>query len=196
MKKIILKSCLLLLATGMVTSLRGQNFTAKTNVLYGATLTANAGVEVGLAPRWSLDLSGGYNAWTLPGDRKWKHWLAQPEARYWFCDWFVGHFVGIHALGGEYNMGNIPLDIKWLGRDFSELRDSRNQGWYVGGGVAYGYDWILGRHWNLEAEIGVGYAYTEYDVFECSVCGRKVKENVPYHYVGVTKAALSLVYVF
>lgn len=187
--------CLLLFILTMAAGAKGQNFAAKTNLLYDATLTASAGVEIGLAPKWSLDLSGGYNAWTV-NDRKWKHWLAQPEARYWFCDWFAGHFVGIHALGGQYNMMNLPLDFKWLGRDFSELRNNRNQGWFVGGGVAYGYSWILGRHWNLETEIGVGYAYTEYDVFECEVCGRKIKENVPYHYVGLTKAAINLVYVF
>lgn len=188
--------CLLLFILGMAAGANGQNIAIKNNLLYDATLTPNAGIEIGLAPRWSADLSGGYNAWTLEGGRKWKHWLAQPEVRYWFCDWFAGHFVGAHVLGGQYNIGNVPLDFKWLGRDFSELRTNRNQGWFAGLGVAYGYSWILGRHWNLEAEIGAGYVYTQYDVFECEVCGRKIKENVPYHYVGLTKAAINLVYVF
>lgn len=186
----------LVLALGTLVSAKAQNVSVKTNLLHDATASVNAGVEIGLGPRWSTDLSGGYNAWTFEGERKWKHWLAQPEVRYWFCDWFAGHFVGVHALGGQYNIGNVSLPFKWLGRDFSELRTSRTQGWFAGAGVAYGYAWILGRHWNLEAEIGAGYVYTQYDDFECGVCGHKIRENVPYHYVGLTKAAVSLVYVF
>lgn len=126
-------------------------------------LHREAGVEVGLAPRWTLDLSANYNGWTLSHDRKWKHWLLQPEARYWFCDRFAGHFIGIHALGGQYNAGGLKNNISFLGTDFSKLSDCRYQGWFIGSGIAYGYAWILGRHWNLEAEIGIGYVYTRYD---------------------------------
>ena len=193
--KVKRKLFLLLLALGLAWGASGQNVAIKTNLLSDITLTPNVGVELGIAPRWSADLSAGYNAWTVR-EHKWKHLLVQPEVRYWFCDWFAGHFVGVHALGGVYNFGNLPVNVKWLGRDFSELRDNRNQGWFAGAGVAYGYSWILNRHLNLEAEVGVGYVYTRYDVFECDVCGLKVKENVPYHYVGPTKAAINLVYVF
>ena len=33
----------------------------------------------------------------------------------------------------------------------------------LGAGISYGYDWVLGRHWNLEAEIGMGYAHAWFD---------------------------------
>ncbi|MBQ8501028.1 MAG: DUF3575 domain-containing protein, partial [Bacteroides sp.] len=56
---------------------KGQDIALKTNLLYDATATINAGVEFRLAPRWSFDLSGNYNAWTL-NDHRWKHWLLQP----------------------------------------------------------------------------------------------------------------------
>ncbi len=194
--KAILKtalSCSLSLLCGLASF--GQDAGLKTNLLYDATLTVNAGVEVGLAPRWSLDLSGNYNAWTI-GGRRWKHWLAQPEARYWFCDRFAGHFLGFHALGGQYNVGNIPVGFDLLGTDFSVLRDRRVQGWAVGAGVAYGYAFVLGRHWNLELEVGAGYVYTRYDVFECAGCGKRVEQDRPHHYVGPTKAAVNLVYIF
>ena len=174
---------------------RGQNVALKTNLLYDATLTVNAGIELGLAPRWTFDLSGNYNGWTI-NDHKWKHWLAQPEVRYWFCDRFAGHFVGMHLVGGEYNFGNIKNSINFLGTDFSDLTDRRHQGWYAGAGIAYGYSAILSRHWNLEFELGVGYVYTRYDVFECQGCGKKVEEDNPHHYVGPTKAAVNLVYNF
>ena len=180
---------------GTLLGVRGQDINVKTNLLYDATLTVNAGAEVGLAPRWSFDLSGNYNSWSV-NHHKWKHWLVQPELRYWFCDHFAGHFVGIHALGGQYNLGNIKNSINFLGSDFSKLTDQRYQGWYVGAGIAYGYSFILNRHLNLELEAGFGYIYTRYDVFNCEGCGRKVVEDRPHHYVGPTKAAVNLVYAF
>ncbi len=176
---------------------RAQQVAVKSNLLYDiAALTANAGVEVALAPRWTLDLSANYNGWTLSHERRWKHWLVQPEARYWFCDRFVGHFLGVHALGGQYNIGGVKNRISFLGSDFSKLSDRRYQGWFVGAGIAYGYAWILGRHWNLEAELGVGYIYTRYDSYPCASCGKKLAEDRPHRYVGPTKAAINLVYTF
>ncbi len=173
---------------------RAQQVAVKSNLLYDiAALTANAGVEVALAPRWTLDLSANYNGWTLSHERRWKHWLVQPEARYWFCDRFVGHFLGVHALGGQYNIGGVKNHISFLGSDFSKLSDRRYQGWFVGAGIAYGYAWILGRHWNLEAELGVGYIYTRYDSYPCASCGKKLAEDRPHRYVGPTKAAINLV---
>lgn len=179
-----------------VVSVGAQGVAIKTNLLYDLTATVNAGVEVGLSPKWTLDVSGNYNAWTLSHDRKWKHWLVQPEARYWFCDRFAGHFLGFHLLGGQYNIGGLKNGIKFLGTDFSQLSDHRFQGWMAGAGVAYGYTWVLGRYWNLEAEIGLGYIYSRYDKFECAGCGEKTETGQPHHYLGPTKAAVNLIYVF
>lgn len=186
----------LLLLTGLfATQSHGQHAALKSNLAMDALASVNAGVELGLSRRVTLDLSGQYNGWTVRG-YKWKHWLAQPEARYWFCDRFSGHFLGLHALGGQYNVGHIPNHVRFLGSDFGRLSDHRVQGWAAGGGLSYGYAWVLGRHWNFEAELGVGYAYTRYDVFECAGCGRRTSSDRAHHYVGPTKAALSLVYVF
>ena len=187
--------CLLLLALLTASGVRAQHFAVKTNLLYDATATINAGMEIGLAPRWTLDLSGNYNGWVI-NEHKWKHWMAQPEFRYWFCDRFSGHFLGFHALGGQYNIGNIRNSISFLGTDFSKLTDNRVEGWGVGGGIAYGYAWILGRHWNLEAEIGFGYIYTRFDRYKCMDCNRLLERGADHHYIGPTKAAINLVYLF
>lgn len=186
----------LFLMMAHVTDLRAQKVAIKTNLLYDVTATVNAGVEVALAPRWTLDVSGNFNGWTMPQERRWKHWLVQPEARYWFCDRFSGHFLGVHLHSGQYNVGGLDNNISFLGSDFSGLGDYRYQGWFVGAGVAYGYTVILGRHWNMEFEIGAGYAYTRFDQFNCAGCGRKINEDMNHHYFGPTKAAINLVYVF
>ena len=172
-----------------------QRFALKTNLLYDATATVNVGAEFSMAPKWTFDLSGNLNAWNV-NDRKWKHFMVQPEARYWFCDKFQGHFLGIHALGGIYNIGYIPNNIKYLNWDLSRLTDHRFQGNFIGAGAAYGYACPLTQHLNLEFELGAGYVYTVYDEYECYGCGKKTADDICHHYFGLTKAAIGLVYIF
>lgn len=173
-----------------------QEVALKTNLLDDAFLNVNLGAEMQFAPRWTADLSGSFNAWTLSDGKRWKHRAVQPEARYWFCNTFAGHFVGIEAHGGQYNIGGVDFGLNLLGTDFGKLKDSRYQGWFVGGGVTYGYSWILNKHWNIEAEIGVGYSYTRFDRYPCAHCGTKLESDATHHYVGITKAAINLVYGF
>lgn len=190
---------LLFLLAGSLTGVRGQTAGFKTNVVDDALLNVNVGVEIGLAPRWTLDVPASYNGWILDEGARWKHATVQPGVRYWFCDRFGGHFVGVHMHGGLYNVGGVDWKINpnWISSEvFSQLKDARFQGWFVGGGASYGYAWILGDHWNLEAEVGVGYAYTRYDRYRCTGCGKKVLSDMPHHYVGVTKASVNLVYLF
>lgn len=188
----------ILLLLGLMLSLgvKAQNIAVKSNLLYDVTATVNAGMELGLAKKWTLDVSGNLNAWSTSGQKKWKHWMVQPELRYWTCDKFSGHFFGFHLQGGQFNVGGIDTGFSLFGTDFSKLKDHRYQGWFGGAGIAYGYAWVLGRHWNLEAEIGLGYNYTRYDKFECAGCGEKVEEDKSHNYFGPTKAAINLVYVF
>ena len=40
---------------------KAQNVALKSNILYDASGTVNLGAEVGLAPKWTLDVSGNYN---------------------------------------------------------------------------------------------------------------------------------------
>lgn len=177
-------------------SVKAQDVAVKSNLLYDAMLTLDLGVEVGVAPQWSVELTGNLNAWTV-NDRRWKTWNFQPEARYWFCQAFAGHFVAAHLIGGQYNIGHLTnIKGKFLGTDFGKLRDYRFQGWMAGAGIAYGYTWLLNRHWSMEAEIGLGWVYTRYDQFECHDCGQRVKRNKPHNYAGPTKAALNIIYNF
>lgn len=185
----------LFLSLMLPAAVSAQEVALKTNVASDAFLNVNLGAEVSVAPRWSVELTGDFNAWSLSGGKRWKHWIAQPEGRYWFCEALGGHFVGLHALFGQVNVGHLDTDFKFLGTDFGVLRDHRYQGWVGGVGVAYGYSWLLGKHWNLEAEIGLGWVHASYDVYECAGCGRRVDKG-RHNYVGPTKAAINLVYVF
>lgn len=173
----------------------GQDVAVKTNLINDALLSPNIGVELGLAPKWTMDITGELNLWSVDG-HKWRHWFVQPEARYWFCQRFAGHFIGVHAIGGEYNFGHLGLNFKFLGSDFRKLNTQRYEGWGAGAGIAYGYAWPVHPHWNIEAEIGVGWIYTRFDSYPCAECGRKIDNNRVHNYVGPTKAALNIVYLF
>ncbi|MCH5237530.1 MAG: DUF3575 domain-containing protein [Muribaculaceae bacterium] len=188
------KTLIFLLVVFAATFANAQKVGIKTNLLYDATASANLGLEFGLAPKWTLDISGNYNAWPI-NDHKWKHWFVQPEARYWLCNRFQGHFFALHAIGGQYNFGNLPGGFKFLGSDFRKLNDHRYQGWGAGGGIGYGYAWVLGKHWNFEAEIAIGAIYTKYDIYDCESCSRKIG-NGDHVYYGPTKLALSFEYLF
>lgn len=187
MKKIF---SLILLLTTICMYGRAQEIGVKTNLLYDATTTMNLGVEFGLARKWTLDISGNYNPWVLNKEknRKIKHYLIQPEARYWLCDKFSGHFFGAHALFTNYNISAVKIPF------VDDSKNYRYKGWATGVGVSYGYSMILGGRWNLEATAGVGVAYTRYDKFNCKNCGEKLQNNVSRTFFAPTKLGISLIY--
>lgn len=181
--------CLLAVAAALPAS--AQHVGIKTNLLYDATSTPNLGLEVGIGRKHTLQLLYGINPWEFSENKKMKHWVLMPEYRYWFCQKFNGHFLGVHLMGGQFNAGGIDLP----GGLFSELKTNRYQGWYAGAGITYGYQWMLSRHWNLEGSIGVGYDYIDYKKYPCLTCGA-IKDRGHKNHVGPTKLALSLIYVF
>lgn len=173
------------------TLLYGQSVGIKTNILMDALRTINLGVEIGLSKKTSLDLYANYNPWSYSDKKMMKMLIFQPELRYWFCDRLNGHFVGFHAHAGVYQASGIemPLSI------WPNLKDYRFKGNLYGVGISYGYQWMLSKHWNLEGNIGLGYARVKYEQFECKTCGAKVDEGHK-NYIGPTKAAISLIYLF
>lgn len=169
-------------------SLSAQHVGIKTNLLSDLSTTPNLGMEIGLTPHWSLESSGGYNAWEFSGDRKFKHAFGLVEARYWLCQRFNGHFFGVHMLGGIFNVGG--WDVSFV----HELKTSRYEGWTAGVGLAYGYQWMIGRRWNLEASFGIGYVQARYDHYQCQHCGDLIESKVRKGFVTPTKAAVSIIY--
>lgn len=196
MSKLTRLALAIVVATFAGTTMHAQRTVAiKSNLLYDAAATINAGIEFGLAPKWSLDVSGNFNGWNID-QQTWKHWLLQPEARYWLCDRFSGHFFGIHAIGGQFNWGHFRHASNFLGTHFEDLKEHRAQGWGFGGGIAYGYAWIINKHWNFEAELGLGVIQTWYDLYNCLDCAKKIASDKKHTYYGPTKLALNIVYLF
>lgn len=163
----------------------------KTNVAMDAVAIPNLGVEVGLSKKFTVDIPFYYNPWKYSDNKMLKLVMVQPELRYWLCDKFNGHFFGFHLMGGAYNTTGIDLPFS----PFDDLKDFRYKGHFYGGGVSYGYQFVLGCHWNLGATIGLGYAYVRYKKYECEECGDMLEKSNK-NYWGPTKAALNLIYIF
>lgn len=178
-----------------------QKAAIKTNALYWATTTPNIGMEFALGDRWTFELEGGYNPWNLDSDNnmKVKHWLVSPEFRYWFCNSFQGHFIGINANYTQFNIGGLPEGMPNLFVNLNtevpmpDLSVARIQGWAVGAGLTYGYAFPIARRWNMELTVGYGWWYTEYDQYESRKCGL-FQQAVARHALGPVTAGISFIY--
>lgn len=182
MKKIVLLLFAQLFLCGLCKTASAQRVAVKTNALFWLATTPNLGVEFrpSATGKVTLEVTGAWNPWTFHDDKKMRFWLVQPEVRYWFCAPFEGHFIGVHLHGAQYYGG---------------FSDTRYDGYLAGGGVTYGYNWILSPHWNLEAAIGIGYARLWYKQSPRIPCERDVR-NRYRNYFGPTKIGLSFVYLF
>ena len=169
-------------------------FAVKTNLLYDLTTTFNVGFEFRLSKSLTLDLPVNCNPWTFSDNKKIKHWLIQPELRYWIYEPFNGHFLGVNALYSRFNVGSIPIPpgIRQA-MGYGDIKNHRYQGDLGGIGISYGYHWMLSKRWSLESAIGAGYVRLGYRQFSPEVCGADCgwhKRN----YFGLTKLGLSVIY--
>ncbi len=134
---------LLLISFSVAT--HAQFYAVKTNTLSLATCTLNGGVELALNKQWSLDVSGYWNP-VKTNNISLKHWYIQPAIRWWLYEHFAGHFAALQVASGKYDIGNSKRHTR---------------GWFSGVGASYGYTWILSKQWNMTAEAGLGFYYTQ-----------------------------------
>ena len=168
-----------------------QRMAVKSNLLADALASPNIGVEFLVSPRWTLDIAAHYQPFAPRDGRRWKHWLLQPEARHWLCTPFAGHFWGVHALGGRFNVGGVHLPFNIL----KGAREARYEGWLLGAGISYGYHWVLSPHWGVEARSGVrGRLFSAATVIVAVIAAAGSAVRKAGGYFGPTKAAVSVVY--
>lgn len=184
MRRVILT--LLLVITAM--SSYSFDWGLKTNLLGWATTTLNAGVEMEVGRKATVQVFGSLNPWTYSDGKRLRHWSAMPELRLWKCQTFNGHFIGVHLLGGEYNVRNIDLPFGLLPKT---EKGRHYEGWFIGAGLTYGYQWLISSRLNIEASVGLGYAYSPFKLY--GRCDRVLNKD-HRNYVGPTKLAISIVY--
>ncbi|MDR0756424.1 MAG: DUF3575 domain-containing protein [Tannerella sp.] len=186
-----------------------QNVALKSNVLFDATTTINLGLEYALSDRLTLDIGVNYNPWKFPHkvidasgkvdesasyDGKFKHFMVQPELRWWLCEKFNRHFFGLHAHYLNYNIGGLSfLPDGWGDHHNDGIQNKRFEGWGGGTGVSYGYHWLLSSRFSLEFTLGVGYTYLKFSKYDCAKCTPVISKSV-MHYLGPTKAGITAVF--
>jgi hypothetical protein len=119
-------------------------------------------------------------------NRKFTHWIARGEVRYWARERFNGHFFGAHLLGGRYNISdhNIP---------FLFDKQYRYEGSAWGAGITYGYNLTFGRRWGAEVNAGVGVMHMGYKRFDCRLCAKN-HTALSSLYFGPTRLGITLSY--
>lgn len=131
---------------------KAQRIAIKTNTLDWVMLSPNLGVEARLSRRLSIQLAVAGNPFNISvANFNWKNYRIEPELRYWFNRPMARHFIALSATASGYHLRHA---------------DRHLQGDAVGAGISYGYALVLGDHWNMEAEIGVGVAhFSAYDYY-------------------------------
>ena len=126
--------------------------------------TPNLGLEIALWPKWTLDIDGYWNPFKYSENKGTDFWGVQPELRYWFCNKFNGHFIGLH---GQY------VDYYQFG-----MKKYLYEGWFAGVGLSYGYSLQLGYRWKLEGNIGFGWNDVHHDAKWLR--GNPFRPDMPY----------------
>lgn len=125
----------------LATSANAQRVGLKSNALYWAAMSPNLGAEFRVNRHLTLNAEVTGSLLRV-GDFHTKMLSFAPEARYWFSARpQAGHFVGLMASATTYNI---------------LLNGTRHKGDAFGGGLTYGYSFVLSRHWSLETTVGVG----------------------------------------
>lgn len=140
----MLKPKLLILIIVAMASLglSAQKVALKTNTLDYLLLSPNLTVETRLSRVLSLQVGLACNPISKSFFQvKTTNFRIEPELRYWFNRPMAKHFVALSATAGTYSLG---------------FRSHILQGDAVAVGFSYGYSLVLSKHWNMEAEIGLG----------------------------------------
>lgn len=187
-----IRNALIILAACVANIATAQTVAVKSNLLSAVQGTLNGSLELAISQRTTLNLYGSVRPWSRSESDVYKYWLIEPEYRYYTCSKFNGFFVGVLADVARFNVGgrDMPFDMCKF------LKSHRYEGTILGGGVEVGYEWLLGKHWNLETSVSLGYEHVKYDEYDSPLRCAPQTDSGNYNYFGPTKGSISLMYVF
>lgn len=165
------------------TGIAKRYVSVKTNFAYWAGAVANLSTDIQLHRKLSLELPFDWSLWDIEREHGVRLVLFQPEVRWWMENVGKGHFVGVHAHAGVFNVKWKDIRYQTAGRPL------------LGAGLTYGYSLPFSEHWGAEFLLGVGYANMKFDEFYNIDNGAKICTD-ELNYWGITKLGISLVYRF
>lgn len=155
----------------------------KTNLAAWAGTIMNIAAEVQVGKHVSVELPVLWCPWHITDRHAVKTFTLQPEARWWLSRPGTGHFFGVHAHVGWFN-------VLW---DKDRYQDCDRP--LLGAGLSYGYLLPFSEHWAGEFTLGAGYANMRYDTFYNIDNGARIDTRTR-NYWGITRVGLSVVYRF
>lgn len=128
---------------GMTTQVHAQLMSVKTNALMDLLTVPNIDLSITTGNSTAVSASV-FGSQKVLGNKV-EMWGIKPEFRYWLSGrTHTGYFVGLSIVGVSY-------DITW--------KKEVHQGDAFGGGVVFGYDVYLSKHWTLDLHGGFGGVY-------------------------------------
>lgn len=170
-------------ATGTAAPYSGRYLGIKTNIAAWVGTIMNVAADVQVSEHFSVELPVLWCPWHISSKHAVKTFILQPEARYWLSKPGEGHFFGVHAHMGWFN-------VKW-NRDRYQDTDRP----LLGAGISYGYLLPFNEHWAGEFTLGAGYANMRYDTYYNMDNGARIDTRTK-NYWGITRIGLSVVYRF
>ena len=159
----------------------------KSNMLFDAAMTPNAGIEFYLGAGFSLSANWQYAWWKRDKSAfYWRTYGGDVEARYWFGKAakekpLTGHHVGLYGQLFTY-------DFEFGGKGLLAPK------WSWAAGASYGYSLPIHRVLNIDFVVGAGYhtgIYYEYLPIDGQYVWQATKRR---HWIGPTKAEVTLVW--
>lgn len=159
-------------------------FGLKTNLIYDALLCPNLAIEWRINDKWSVAAEADVAWWKTSGrHRYYQIMYLGGEGRYWFKSrgpWH-GMYAGLMAGGGKYDLSGGHRGYK---------------GEAGLAGLTYGYMFPVSKHLSFDAEIGIGYMYTEYKEYIPHDGHYLYQRTARTGYFGPVKVQFSLVWRF
>mgnify|MGYP002855634759 CR=1 FL=1 len=180
-------------------SLSAQNYSVGTNIIEYANLgTLNLEGSVSVSQHFTVNANVRYNPWTFrPGhpDDRYADPLGETErqfenrkqayalgVRWW--PWYVYSGWWVYARGQymEYNRGGV-------------FQHKAEEGDAYGGGLGFGYSYLMHEKWNIEFGLGVWAGKSTYTTYRCTNCGT-VLDRGEKLFLLPDDVFISIVYVF
>ncbi len=169
---------------------QGVRMGVRTNLLMDAAAIPNLAVEFALGKGFSIEGEWMYAWWRQNSRyRFWRIYGGNLTARYYFGETFKGHHVGLYGgaftfcfeWGGTGYMGGLPGHGLW-------------DRCMVNAGVEYGYSIALGRRFNMDFSLGVGYIGGIIEKYTPKQGEYLRLSTSRHHWWGPTRAGVSLVW--
>lgn len=164
----------------MAIQVNAQRINLKTNALYWMLESPNFGLEFRINQHITLNTEAMVSFLNI-NDIKVKGETFTPELRYWLkARPQAGHFIGLMGIAAHYDL---------------QHKECHHNGDALGAGLTYGYSFVLGRRWSMEATAGVGLWKRKEKYYKNELQEPLLQPNNTKWEMSPLKAGVSFVYI-